>query len=206
VTSPALIEKFGRTYEEGDIIFCEFEEGNECFVIHSGEVSIVKISEGLEKVLALLKPGDIFGEMGVLEKKPRTATAIALTELTVLALDLKGLQSMVQAQPQFAFQLGRILGQRIVQSYRHLTNLAIESPRLRVLDMLLWKMEPAKDPGEPPITPFSPQEIADFVGVSMADVDKVLQEFIALGRIRTYSDRIEILDLRSLKRLIKPAG
>jgi CRP-like cAMP-binding protein len=204
VISSALIEKFGRCYNAGDVIFCEFEEGNECFIIHTGEVVIVKISEGVEKVLANLKAGDIFGEMGVLEKKPRTATAIAQTDLTVLAMDLAGLKSLVTAQPFFAFQLGRILGQRIVQSYRHLTNLSIENPRLRVIDVILWRME--EPPGQTPVTNMSPQEIADFAGLPRSEVDKVMKEFAALGRLKPYADRVEVNDVRSLRRLLKPGS
>lgn len=201
----ALLEKFGRTYDEGDVIFCEYETvGRECFVIHSGEVTIVKISEGIEKTLAILKPGDIFGEMGVLEKKPRTATAIAQTALTVLALDFNGLKALVKAQPEFAYKLGKILGNRIVQSYRHLHNLAIDSPKLRVVDMLLWK---CKDSGTgPAIVSMTPSEIAEFAALDMDDVDQVLKEFATVGRLKIFSDKIEILDVRSLRRLIKPGG
>lgn len=201
----ALLEKFGRIYSAGDLIFCEFEEGNDCYVLHEGEVSIVKISDGVEKILAILGPGDIFGEMGVLEKKPRTATAIAVTDVTVLALDLSGLQAIIKAQPEFAWKLGRTLSQRIVQAYRHLANLAIESPRLRVVDMLLWRMEEPVSGGNP-VTPLSPQEVADYAGLPLAEVEKVVREFTDLGRIRARADSIEILDVRSLKRLVNPSS
>lgn len=197
----ALLEKFGRIYQAGDLVFCEFETGNECFVVHAGEVSIVKISGGVEKVLAILKPGDIFGEMGVLEKKPRTATAIALTELTVLALDLRGLQALVTAQPEFAFKLGRTLGRRILESYRHLGNLTIDNPKLRVVDILLWKSEERKE--GPSVAPYGPREIADFAALPFDETHKVLQEFSGLGRLRIFGDKIEILDRRSLQRLLR---
>lgn len=200
-----LLEKFGRMYSAGDIIFCEFEEGSECFLVHAGQVSIIKISEGVEKILAVLGPGDIFGEMGVLEKKPRTATALAVTDVTVLAMDLAGLQALIRAQPDFAFKMGRILSTRIVQAYRHLANLAIENPKLRVVDMLLWHMqEPSNNANA--ITPLSAQEIADFSGLSLTDVDRVLREFVALGRLKLRSDAVEILDVRSLKRLVSPTS
>jgi len=202
--SMALVEKFGKSYQAGDVIFCEFETGKDCFVIHSGEISIVKISEGVEKILAILKPGDIFGEMGVLEGKPRTATAVAQTDVVVLVLDLQGLRSLVSAQPHFAYQLGKILSQRIVQSYRHLTNLAIENPKLRVVDVILWKLE--QSPSGVPTTYLSPQDIADFAGLPRTDVDKVLREFGEIGRVRAYADRVEVTDVRSLKRLLKPNG
>lgn len=197
----ALLEKFGLVYDPGDLVFAEFETGSNCFVVHSGEVSIVKISSGVEKVLAILKPGDIFGEMGVLERKPRTATAIAVTELTVLALDLRGLQALVMAQPEFAFKLGRTLGHRIIESYRHLANLMIENSRNRIVDILVWKTQEQKD--GPAITPYGTREIADFAGLPFDETHKILTEFSQLGRLKVYGDKIEILDLRSLKRLLR---
>lgn len=198
----ALLEKFGRSYEKDDIIFCEFEDGKECFVIHEGDVAIMKISEGIEKTLTVLHPGDIFGEMGVLEGKPRTATAIAVTPVTVLALDINGLQALVQSQPDFAFKLGKILGSRIVESYRHLHNLTIDNPKLRVVDILLWKSK-EQMPNQY-YTPLSPEEIAEFGGLPMEEVDRVLKEFVQLGRLRISSNRVDILDIRSLKRLLRP--
>lgn len=202
--SSPLLDRFGRVYNAGDLLFCEFEEGNECFVVHEGEISIVKISEGVEKILAILGPGDIFGEMGVLEKKPRTATAIAVTDVTVLALDLAGLEAIIKAQPEFAWKLGRTLSRRIVEAYRHLENLAIESPRLRVIDMLLWRMQERTEGN--PVTPLSPQEVADYAGLPVAEVDKVMREFTEQGRIRPRADAIEILDVRSLRRLVNPSS
>lgn len=200
----ALLEKFGRVYDEGDVVFCEHEEGNECFVIHQGEVTIVKFSEGVEKTLAVLKPGDIFGEMGVLEDKPRTATALAANHLTVLALDLQGLKALVTAHPDFAFKLGRILGFRIVESYHHLFNLSIESPKVRVVDILLWKMR-SDSADAVPYTPLAPGDIAEFAGLPLAEVETVLNELAALGRLKIYAEKIELSDLRSLRRIHRPA-
>ncbi|RMH54141.1 MAG: Crp/Fnr family transcriptional regulator [Candidatus Hydrogenedentota bacterium] len=202
--NPVLLEKFGRVFKEGDVIFCEFEEGKNCYVIHEGQVAITKVSEGVEKTLAILKPGDIFGEMGVLEHKPRTATALAMTEVTVLELDLAGLKALVKAQPAFAARLGRILSHRIVQSYRHLANLSIENPRLRVVDMLLWKA--VEQETGPPLVPLSPEEIAEFAGLELPEVTRALKEFSELSRVKIYQDHIELTDVRSLKRLLRPGG
>jgi len=73
-----LFDKFGVEYEPNDIIFCEFEPGNDFYFIQSGRVEIVKIINNREKTLDILGAGDVFGEMAILEEEPRSASAIAI--------------------------------------------------------------------------------------------------------------------------------
>ncbi len=70
----SLFEKFAKTYEKGEIIFCEYEPGNTFYLIQSGNVKIVKIFGGIEKTIDILKPGEFFGEMALLENAPRSAS------------------------------------------------------------------------------------------------------------------------------------
>lgn len=195
-TSP-LLEKFGYRYPSGSIIFCEHEPGETCFVISSGEVAIVKIGEGVEKTLAVLGPGEIFGEMSVLEKKPRTATAFALSDAVLLRLDFASLGALIRSQPDFGYRLGEILARRILSSYRHLENLAIEDPKNRALDVLLWKMERRPEGNT---VPLSPAECAKFSGLPKSVMDDVLADLSAAGRVKVYSDHIVVTDARFLAR------
>ncbi|HON89140.1 MAG TPA: cyclic nucleotide-binding domain-containing protein, partial [Spirochaetales bacterium] len=70
-------EEFNRFYPKDTVVFCEGMPGTELYIIQKGSVKITKIVENTEVLLAVLKPGDIFGEMALLENKPRSATAIA---------------------------------------------------------------------------------------------------------------------------------
>ena len=69
-----LFEKFGKYYEKGEIIFCEYEKGDELYFILSGKVKVSKITRDKEKVLAYLQEGEFIGEMAFFDKKKRTAT------------------------------------------------------------------------------------------------------------------------------------
>ena len=75
-----------RLYQSGEVIFCEYEPGYEVFSIESGKVKVIKIEEASEKILAILGPGEIFGEMSILDDGTRSATVIAAecTKVTVL--------------------------------------------------------------------------------------------------------------------------
>lgn len=103
-----------RHFKDGEVIVREGEPGYEMFLIISGEVKIVKEKEGVETVLAFLKPGEIFGEMAVVEEgKPRSATAKAHGETTVLAMDKNEFLNQIRQDPELALQILKSLCSRL---------------------------------------------------------------------------------------------
>ncbi len=73
----------------GDIVFAEGDAGSWAYLIQSGEVEILKQrSDGSEHRLAVLGPGRVFGEMALIDEKPRMATARALTQATLVLIDI----------------------------------------------------------------------------------------------------------------------
>lgn len=71
-----------RTFKAGQYVFREFEVGDLAFVIKSGEVEIIKMIDDNEVVLGTIGAGGIFGEMALIDDKPRMASARAITEGT----------------------------------------------------------------------------------------------------------------------------
>jgi CRP-like cAMP-binding protein len=103
-----------RHYKDSEVIVREGEPGSEMFLIISGEVKIVKEKEGVETVLAILKPGEIFGEMALVEEGSlRSATAKAHGETTVLAMDKAEFLNQIRNDPELAFQILKSLCQRL---------------------------------------------------------------------------------------------
>jgi CRP/FNR family transcriptional regulator len=129
-----------RTYSDNTMIFCENEPGSELYIIQSGQVKITKIV-GEEILLAVLKSGDIFGEMALLENRPRSASAITFGEVTVMAINKSNFEGMVQAQPQLAQRLIQLLSERLWTAYRQLENLTIKDTTGRIYDTLLTQVE-----------------------------------------------------------------
>jgi CRP/FNR family transcriptional regulator, cyclic AMP receptor protein len=103
-----------RFLETGDIIFREEEEGSEMYVIIQGSVEIRKATGSTSsKTLTTLQRGDLFGEMAIIEKKPRSATAVALEPTKLLVLNEKLYESMLGTNPDFARKMNRLLSERI---------------------------------------------------------------------------------------------
>lgn len=103
----------GKTYKDGDVIVQEGTESREMYVIQSGQVKVVKGSGNTEAVLAILKDGDMFGEMSLLDAKPRSATVKALGEARVLAIDHEMFLKRVRVDPTLALSVLRQMGHRI---------------------------------------------------------------------------------------------
>ena len=73
----SMFERFAVNFQPGDIIFCEYEPGDNFYLIQSGRVQIVKILGNIEKNIDILVPAGIFVEMAIREEAPRSATGVA---------------------------------------------------------------------------------------------------------------------------------
>lgn len=109
-----IYQKFVKTFEPGEVLFKEGEQGDEMFIIIQGEVEIRKATSAkASKTLITFREGDIFGEMALIEKKPRSATAIAAAPCRTLVMNDALLDNMIENNPDFAKKMIRILSERI---------------------------------------------------------------------------------------------
>src|SRR5208337_2382873 len=107
-------EQHVRFFDQGAVIFKENDDGNEMFIIIQGVVEIRKSKgQASSKILTSLQKGDMFGEMAIIEKQPRSATAVAVQPTRVLVLNEKLYDSMVGTNPDFARKMNRVLSERI---------------------------------------------------------------------------------------------
>lgn len=103
----------GKTYQDGEVIFHQGEEGNCMYVIQSGRVEIIREADGVTTRLAVREEGDFFGEMALFEKVVRMATVCALGSTRVLTVDKKTLLRKFQEDPSLAFRIVETLSRRI---------------------------------------------------------------------------------------------
>jgi CRP-like cAMP-binding protein len=128
---------FMHIYKKNKIIFADGEPGQSLYIIQKGTVKITKILNGNEIILAILKHGDIFGEMALLEDKPRSASAIAQEDGTVLMEVLKkNFELMAKTKPAIINRLTQMLSERIWFGYKQLANALISDPLGRVYDYM----------------------------------------------------------------------
>ena len=190
-----------RTYQKDEIIFCEGEQGDELFIIQKGSVKIVKITENSEILLAVLKSGDIFGEMSLLESKPRAASIVAYEDCQLMAVNRENFQHMIQTQPQLIARLTTLLSERIWLIYRQLANTQINDPVGRMYDMLQIQLEKKKvdiNSTSSFAFDFGLKELANMVGIPQGEGSVHFRKMMENHAFQLLNDRIYVRDLKEI--------
>ncbi|MBI4978878.1 MAG: cyclic nucleotide-binding domain-containing protein [Spirochaetes bacterium] len=194
---------FNIRKKEGEFIFCEHEPGNELYILQEGKVKITKIVSGSEVLLAVLQPGDIFGEMAILENKPRNASAISYGDSLLLAVNKANVENMVKTQPQLATRLIQILSERIWMAYRHLANLMLKDPLGRLYDMLLTHIEKNHitiEKKKPFVFNFGAKELISMVGLPPADGRVAITKMMDNKTFSIKDNKLMVSDIDEVQR------
>ena len=200
----ASAQSLTRTYPDNMMIFCENEPGSELYIIQSGQVKITKIV-GEEVLLAVLKTGDIFGEMALLENRPRSASAITFGEVTVMAINKSNFEGMVQAQPQLAQRLIQILSERLWTAYRQLENLTIKDMQGRIFDTLLTQVEKQRikiRPKQSHNFQFGVKELLNMVGLTPEKGEVIVIQLIDNKLFSLEEGKILCHDIAELEKIV----
>jgi CRP/FNR family cyclic AMP-dependent transcriptional regulator len=103
----------GKVYGDGQTIIRQGEIGDRMFVVQEGKARVTREVNGREVHIATLKAGDIFGEMAIFEKGPRSATVTAEGNVTVLSIDKTGFLRRLHEDPSLAYRILQQLSRRV---------------------------------------------------------------------------------------------
>ncbi len=112
-----LLSRYGGKpafFEKGDVIFREGDPGDCLYVIREGAVDITLGN----RVLKLMQPGEIFGEMSLIDGEPRSANAVARAETTVIPITEEQFLFLIGKLPYFAINVMRVLAVRLREMNR----------------------------------------------------------------------------------------
>ncbi|MBN1410291.1 MAG: cyclic nucleotide-binding domain-containing protein [Spirochaetales bacterium] len=196
-------DQFNRNYPKDTMIFSECEPGKELYIIQKGSVKITKIVDNNQVMLALLKPGDIFGEMALLENKPRSASAIAYEDCALLAVNKSNFEMMVKTQPQLITRLTTILAERIWFIYKQLANTMVKDPVGKLFDALYMQLEKNRiriEPGENYTFEFGPKELLNMVGLPVAEGDALFAKVFENKKFRLVDNKIFTTDIDEVRK------
>lgn len=200
-----LFERFGRVYRSGEIIFCEYEPGDDFFMIQAGQVRITKVVSDKEKTLDVLGAGDIFGEMAILEQQPRSATAIAQGEIKVLVFNRQNFEMLLKSNPDIAIKLLKNFSKRIYDAKRQLMVLTFAEPELRLADVFCIVAEKAGFVGDDVKRvelSLTKEDLLNMTGLAEKDLTKVIESFINSHKIEMSGDHIVIINIKELDRMV----
>lgn len=199
-----FFERFGVEYSPNEIIFCEYEPGTEFYFIQSGRVKIVKVINNMEKTLDIMTTGDVFGEMAILEREPRSATAIAVDHVKLLRFHRDNFDSLLEGTPQLAYKLLLIFSKRIYDAKRRLMILLLDDPSLKVMDVfiMLAEQDTQLDWRDDISLPVTAAQVASWAGMSVPMVQEELNRLAQLNKLEVYKDHIVVKNIRDFQRLV----
>lgn len=130
------LERFARDFAPGTVLFEEGQPGDYMYVVQAGEVEIRRQVGETERVLAILPPGEFFGEMAILNGRPRSATAVVKTNARLLVIEGKTFEAMMRARPEIALRIIKSLATRLENANQHIELLLLPTPNHRVVQCL----------------------------------------------------------------------
>lgn len=200
--SKMLVEKRHR---KGSVIFFEGDPGDALFIVASGMIKIYRVAEdGREKTLAILRDGDVFGEMALLDGEPRSAIAETLESTTLFALHRKDFSTFLSANPSIATHIIKVLCARLRQANADVMDVVFRDVRSRLVRTLLNLAERhgTACPGGVRIElKLTHQELANLIGTARETVTRMLAEFQDAGCLTMDGRYLVIRDRESLASL-----
>jgi CRP/FNR family transcriptional regulator, cyclic AMP receptor protein len=194
-----------RRFDEGSVLFREGDAGDALYLLEGGLVKLSKVDlGGHEKTLALLQPPEFFGEMALLGHATRSATALALSQVSALLLYRDDFQRLLAAYPAVSLNLTTTLANRLrgmddeaqVPSYK-------DAPgRVAYVLLRLYRSGVVELDGTNALVRLTHQDLANLAGTSRETVTRALKALEQEGVIVTRPREVTIVDPEGLEEVL----
>jgi CRP-like cAMP-binding protein len=193
-----LLQKYGRTFQPGELIFEEDDEGDHMFIIQDGQVTISRTIAGKDTPVALLEKGEFFGEMAIVNRIRRTARARAHAPTQLLAFDRAGLEQLVEKNPKIALNIIDKLCRRLGSA-----NAQIRQMAQRTSQHSLWvalQVLAQRDEGLGTL-----HQIQEELGMTLQcpqdEVNALVNQLVGQGALRLDGDKVKVGDRALFQKL-----
>lgn len=204
IFSLPTFERFEKFYEPGQVIISEYEPGDRFYLIQSGRVQLVKCVNDQKKNLDILKPGEFFGEMAILDNSPRSATCVAIGKVKCLEFNKENFELLITGNPQIALLLLKLFCKRIYDQKRRFRILAVKDLQAKIADVFLMldEMNPVA-PGADCRRRFDVTfaDVAHWAALPVETVKDEIGRFSERRKIDVYDNYMIVDNINDLKRL-----
>ena len=192
------------TLQRGDVLFNEGDAGNQLYVVLDGKVKLGRSSaDGRENLVAVLGPGQMFGELSFFDPGPRSATATAVTDTKLSALGHDVLGPLVEDNTGVALAFLHQLAERLRRTNEVVGDLVFSDVPGRVSKALIGLAERfgrQADDGIHVSHDLTQEELAQLVGASRETVNKALADFASRGWLRLEPRGVVIYEIERLQK------
>lgn len=184
--------------KRGKDLFLENEEANTLYVVATGRIAIVKsFVDRKDSMVALIEPGDLFGEMGLFERQVRSATARAVEQTQLIEVPYPPIRRALDARPSLLWSLVSLLAQRL----RSTDDALADAMFLDVTGRTAKRILEIAGGLDEFVTPLTQEELAGLVGASRERVNKTLASFVRSGLLEISDRKYSILDRAQLEQI-----
>jgi CRP-like cAMP-binding protein len=198
-----LLGRFGRRFAAGDVLFQEGTPAVAALLLQEGRVRLIRRVAMTERSLAVVRPGDLFGEGALLDGGTYGSTAVALTEGVVMALDRETFRTLLRSYPLVAVRAVDQLARRLRDAEDQIELMMLRGVQSKVTSALLKLAGRATGFAELSI---SPVELSTRVGLDVEAVKRSVTRLRERNYLRISGERIEIPDVDALRRLYALLG
>ena len=191
-----------KSYRAGQVVFTKGSEADRFYAITNGRVRIVSSDLGNEVTLRLIDSGEVFGEIAVLDRGVRTATAIADTSSDLLVLSREKIVSILAASAPLSLKLLEAMASRL----RSTTELLEETLFLNVPARLAKKLlalgaayGQADSPGGPTVVRITQESLGSLIATSRVSVNQQLRAWQDAGVIDLKRGKVVLLKPEALE-------
>jgi CRP-like cAMP-binding protein len=199
MSEPALAERFGVSLPEGATVFRQGEPGGSLYVIRAGKVRVLKESNGRQRMVTTLGPGDFFGEMAVVTGMPRSATVEVVEDADLIKVPADKLQEMVAGHGEVAIRLLQHLARRLEHANRFIDLLLEDDITARVILAIRDRLQDADGAAAPDITD---ADLALQLGVTKRLVGDGLRRLVRVGVLEVSSGFVLVRDRERLEEFL----
>ena len=186
----------------GEVLFHEGDPGDSLYVVLRGKIKLGRTSgDGRENLVAVLGPGEMFGELSLFDPGPRSAGATALVDSTLLGLSQDELTPWLATRPDVARALLRAIARRLRRTNDSMSDLVFSDVPGRVAKALLdlsARFGTAADDGIHVAHDMTQEELAQLVGASRETVNKALADFAGRGWLRLEARAVVLTNVERL--------
>lgn len=187
-----------KSYPRSSVIVFEDDPGDAFFIVREGRVKVVLVGDdGREVILGMLGPGDHFGELALIDNRPRSAHVIAMDDATLLVLRREDFRKRVETSPKVAWALLVELSRRLRAADGKIGGLVLLDVPGRIARLLL---DHVADDGKSIDKPLTHQTIAQMIGASRETVSRAMRDFQDEGWVSVDRRRIKLTDVEALRR------
>jgi len=195
-----------RRFEAGEIVFKEGDEGSTCYVVRSGRARAVREHpDGRSITLAHFGPGDIFGEMAMLDGERRSATVESIEDTDAIAILSTDMHRLLREYPDISVKLIAALGQRLRETNERLARQSFQTVQSRVAAVLAELVSTARAQGQTEgdvVITSTQAELAQLAGSSRESASRFLAVLERAGIISQGRGKLTVHDPEALGRYV----